>query len=53
MIIAQQNNAGIQSLYLDRSAFMSHSASLVDNLRQLWANDIALDDQIQYICPDG
>jgi hypothetical protein len=53
MIIPQQNNAGIQSLYLDRNTFMSHSASLVDNLRKLWTNDIALDDQIQYICPNG
>ncbi|CAF3578872.1 unnamed protein product [Adineta steineri] len=51
-------NLGIKSYYLDRPTFLMQSASLVDNLKQLWKNEnsnvsIQLKNQIQYICSDG
>ncbi|CAF3961528.1 unnamed protein product, partial [Adineta steineri] len=51
-------NLGIKSHYLDRPTFLMQSASLVDNLKQLWKNEnsnvsIQLKNQIQYICSDG
>ncbi len=50
------------SRYLDRNTFLIQSASLVDNLHQLWIHEnlhhpinvsIELKNQVQYICSDG